>query len=64
MPEDHDSTDYEKALSIARSNKIPVGILYSKEGSQSMNQKIAKQKQSTNAPQRSVDELLTTLSLK
>jgi 2-oxoglutarate/2-oxoacid ferredoxin oxidoreductase subunit beta len=64
LPEDHDSTDYEKALSIARSNKIPVGILYSKEGSQSMNQKIAKQKQSTNAPQRSVDELLTTLSLK
>ena len=64
LPEDHDSTDYERALSIARSNKIPVGILYSKEGSQSMNQKIAKQKQSTNAPQRSVDELLTTLSLK
>ena len=64
LPDSYDPTNYSSALEIARRNKIPVGILYNKEGSISMNQKIDRQKQSSNAQQRSVDELLSTLRLK
>ena len=63
LAEDHDPTDYDKALAVARSNKIPLGILYSRPDSESMNAKIERQKKSSNSTQRTVEELLSTLSL-
>ena len=40
IPEDHDPTDWDAALAIARADGVPVGILYQEQYSQPLHQRI------------------------
>lgn len=59
IPEEHDPADYDAAASHARSGRIPVGLLYRREDSVPMQQRLSDAKASANLQQKSVEELLS-----
>jgi 2-oxoglutarate ferredoxin oxidoreductase subunit beta len=63
IPDDHDPADYEKATRLARSNRIPVGIIYRREDSVPAHERLVGARERVGAKQQTVDELLAGMKI-
>ena len=59
LPDDHDPSDRGAAMEHARSGRFPVGVLYRKEESVPMQQRLEEAVQRAGGGERTVDDLLT-----
>ena len=63
LPEDHDPADQAAAMEHARSDRIPIGLLYRRPDSIPMQQRLAEAKERSGLKPRSVEEMLTAAQI-
>ena len=59
LPDDHDPSDRNAAMEHARSGRLPVGLLYRREESVPMQQRLEEARERVGGKERSVEDLLT-----
>jgi 2-oxoglutarate/2-oxoacid ferredoxin oxidoreductase subunit beta len=64
LPEDHDPTDFEQAMRIARDPRIPIGLVYQREGeSVPHHERLARAKERASIEQSTPEQILASLKI-
>jgi 2-oxoglutarate/2-oxoacid ferredoxin oxidoreductase subunit beta len=64
LPEDHDPTDFEQAMRIARDPRIPLGLVYQREGeSVPHHERLARAKERASIEQSTPEQILASLKI-
>ena len=64
IPDTHDVSDYDAALSLVRGRRIPIGLVYRREGeSVPQHERLRLAKERTNVQQASVEKLLAGMTI-
>ena len=64
LPESHDPSDFTQAMALALGHRVPVGLLYRREGeSVPSHQRLSRAKERANVKQASVEQLLAGMTI-
>ena len=63
VPESHDPSDPEQAFALARSARIPIGLIYRRPDSAPMHERVAQAKAKAGVQQKSAAELLARMAI-
>jgi 2-oxoglutarate/2-oxoacid ferredoxin oxidoreductase subunit beta len=64
LPEDHDPADFDAAMRIARNGRVPIGLVYKRDGESIPNhERLARAKERAGVEQASVEDLLAGMTI-